>query len=90
MIKAAGPLVEREIEIGRLLEAIDRSRAGSGGVVSIQGGAGIGKTVLLDVAVGLAEERGMAVFAAVASELEQAFPFVVARQLLGKGSSELR
>jgi predicted ATPase/class 3 adenylate cyclase len=42
-----GPLVGRAAELGVMREALERARAGRGGVVVIEGDAGIGKTRLL-------------------------------------------
>ncbi|UCC76281.1 MAG: AAA family ATPase, partial [Anaerolineales bacterium] len=41
------PLVGRELEFGTLLEALERLRAGVGGIVTITGEAGIGKSRLV-------------------------------------------
>ena len=53
MCAVPGPrLVGRDEELARLRDLIDRARGGSGGVVRYVGEAGIGKTALLNAAVG--------------------------------------
>jgi len=69
-------LVERQFE----LETVAQVLAG-GGVLVIEGGAGIGKSALLDEACGQAAERGGDVVRARGSELEAGFAFGVVRQL---------
>jgi DNA-binding CsgD family transcriptional regulator len=81
VVKVAVPLVEREVEIARLVEALDLARHGSGRAVSIEGSAGIGKTSLLRTAVDLAEADGTIVLEAAAGPIEREFPLGVARQL---------
>ena len=56
--------------------------AGRGGTVLVQGPAGIGKTSLLGAVREAAPDRGLAVAAARGSELETAYAWGVARQLL--------
>jgi DNA-binding CsgD family transcriptional regulator len=69
-------LLERDGElaaVGRLLPG--------GGILFVEGGAGIGKTSLLDAACGRAGDAGCEVLRARGSELEAAFAFGVVRQL---------
>ena len=70
-------LLEREHELATVQQVILRG----GGVLLIEGRAGIGKTSLLDVAVGQARERGWDCLSARGSELEADFAFGVVRQL---------
>jgi DNA-binding NarL/FixJ family response regulator len=73
-------LVERERELALLDELIGDAIRGEGRLALVEGPAGVGKTELLAEA----RERGaraMTVLSARASELEQAFPFGVVRQL---------
>ena len=80
---SAVPLVlEREAELSALEAAIDRAAAGEGGVVLVEGPAGIGKSLLLREARRLAAASGVATLTAVASELDRDFPFGLAHQLL--------
>ncbi|HEU5003249.1 MAG TPA: AAA family ATPase [Actinomycetota bacterium] len=81
-------MLEREDE----LAAVDRLLEG-GGVLIIEGRAGIGKTALLGTACRLGAERGRGVLRGRGSELEAGFPFGVVRQLferelMGFGSGE--
>jgi hypothetical protein len=48
---AGSRLLEREDELRRIAAAIARASAGSGGVVALEGSAGIGKTRLLQAAM---------------------------------------
>ena len=69
-------LLERERE----LAGVDALLAG-GGVLVVEGGAGIGKTSLLEVACRRAGELGHEVLRARGSDLEAGFAFGVVRQL---------
>ena len=74
-------LLEREPELRRMREAIRQACTGAGGLVVIGGPAGIGKTALLRAAARMAEEAGVRVLRARATDLEQEFSFGVVRQL---------
>jgi DNA-binding CsgD family transcriptional regulator len=69
-------LLERERE----LAALDALVA-EGGVLVVEGGAGIGKTALLEAAVARAGAAGRQILRARGSELEGDFPFGVVRRL---------
>src|SRR5215207_4460445 len=71
-------LLEREAELTAIAERLD---AAAGGLVVVEGAAGIGKTSLLAAAAELAGERGVRVLSARAAPLEQAYGFGVVRQL---------
>src|SRR6516164_4650288 len=76
-----GPLLDRErelAEIGRLIEAASKD---SGGLVVVEGPAGIGKTRLLEEAARSAGAAGMRVLRARGSDFESDIGFGVARQL---------
>lgn len=74
-------LLEREPELRRMRETIWQASTGAGGLVVIGGPAGIGKTALLRAAVYMAEQVGLRVLRARATDLEQEFSFGVVRQL---------
>jgi DNA-binding CsgD family transcriptional regulator len=69
-------LLERDRELAAVGSLIDE-----GGVLVVEGGAGIGKTSLLDVACRRAADAGCEMLRARGSELESAFAFGVVRQL---------
>ncbi len=73
-------LVERDEE----LAAIARLVSGGGGVVLVEGRAGIGKTALVDAACTQARALGHEVLRAQAVELEAGFAFGLARQLFAR------
>src|SRR5262245_54075106 len=77
----AGRLIERDTDVGALVQAIDEARNGAGSLVVVEGPAGIGKSRLLQAAREAARERGFAVLSARGGELERGFPFSVVRQL---------
>ena len=64
-------LVERERELAAIDELLDRRAA----VLLVEGGAGIGKTSLVEAARGRATAKGMEVLDARGSELEAGFAF---------------
>ena len=74
-------LLEREPELRRMRDAIRQAGTGAGGLVVISGPAGIGKTALLRAAARMAEQAGVHVLRARATDLEQEFSFGVVRQL---------
>lgn len=75
-------MFEREVELEYLRVRLGEARVGRGGVVAIEGPAGIGKSELL-VAVGrVAHELGFRILRARGGELEVGMAFGVARQLL--------
>jgi DNA-binding CsgD family transcriptional regulator len=79
----AGPaaLLEREHEVERVYELLRGVGRRHGGVLVIEGAAGVGKSRLLDEARAAAPDLGVHVFSALASDLEQGYPFGVIRQL---------
>ncbi|HJQ05962.1 MAG TPA: AAA family ATPase [Nocardioides sp.] len=76
-------IVERDAEQEALREALARAAWGDGGVVVVEGPAGIGKSTLLDVAVQAAGERGFRRLRGGGGEVARAVPFAVARDVLG-------
>jgi len=69
-------LLEREVELAAVDELLQRA-----GIVVVEGGAGVGKTSLLDTACQRAAGLGHEVLRARGSELEAGFAFGVVRQL---------
>lgn len=74
------PLIERDIEAAALEELLHTPIRG--GLVVIDGAAGLGKTRLLQEAQLLAESRSLLVLTARGSQLERSFAYGVVRQLL--------
>ena len=75
-------LLERERELTELGALVGQARAGHGCFAVIEAAAGLGKTRLLQAGRDAAQETGMRVLAARATELERDFPFALVRQLL--------
>lgn len=73
-------LHEREAELAQLGRAVERVVDGRGGVVLVEGSAGIGKTRLLDEASRMAEGRAR-VLRARGGEQERDIPLLVTREL---------
>lgn len=69
------PLVGRPDELEQLRAALERARAGRGGVVAVLGEAGIGKTRLVGELIGVAEQAGTRVLLGRSYESEQVLPF---------------
>ena len=78
----ATPLVGREQELAILDRHLDRLvTGGTGGVVVIEGEAGIGKSALAGQAAALAEDAGVEVIPAVADAVESATSYYAWRQV---------
>jgi hypothetical protein len=73
-------LLERALELDEFAAGIERAAAGHGGLVVVEGPAGIGKSELLGAARRRAD-GSMRVLWAQGSELERELPFGVVRQL---------
>ena len=78
---SAQALTERATNLAQLERALDDAGEGEGGVASVQGPAGIGKSALLAAATAEARTRGMCVLTARCAELESSLPYAVVRQL---------
>jgi DNA-binding CsgD family transcriptional regulator len=74
-------LLEREPELTQLTRHMQVAGGGEGGVVLIEGAAGIGKTALLGATCERARELGMQMGAARGGELESGLPWGVVRGL---------
>jgi class 3 adenylate cyclase/DNA-binding CsgD family transcriptional regulator len=79
---AAAVLIGRDQELTEIDSLLTAARAGAGGLVLVEGPAGIGKTTLLRAARERAAERGMTVLHARATEIERDYPMGVVRQCL--------
>ena len=80
--RAALPaLLERDRELATITAAINAAADGHGGVVWVEGPAGIGKTSLLRAAGQHAREAGLRVLRARPAALEREFAFGVVRGL---------
>src|SRR2546429_749503 len=79
------PGVGRGAELSDLAAALDRATGFAGGLVFIEGEAGIGKTFLLEETLARAKERGFRCFAGSAEELECHRPFGAIAESLGIG-----
>jgi DNA-binding CsgD family transcriptional regulator len=82
-------LLERSTELDQIAGAVERTAAGTGGVLLIEGAAGIGKTELLRAAREIAASSEVTVLTARASELEREYSYGVARQLLQRPLMEM-
>lgn len=71
----------RQFEIGRLHSAWELCRNGRGGVVTLHGPVGVGRTELLDAFSEFADSDGAQVLMAAGSPLERDFPLGIVRQL---------
>lgn len=78
---ATSELLERDDELAAIEQVLRGAIDGSGGLLTIEGEAGAGKTALLDTAARRGEEAGMGVLYARGGEFERDFPYGVVRQL---------
>jgi DNA-binding CsgD family transcriptional regulator len=81
-------LLERDGELQLFERVIDSAARGHGGVVLVEGQAGVGKTELLRVAGSLGEGAGLRVLRGRGTDLDRPFGFGVVRQLLERSVSE--
>ena len=76
---SAGVLLGREREVESLSRLINGARQGTGGVLVLRGGPGIGKTALIDHVV--ARAYGVRIMRSVGVESEMELPFAALQQL---------
>ena len=76
------PLLEREAELEQIGGALGAAAAGAGGVIAIEGAAGIGKSSLMAEAAALAKAAGMTVLRARGGAMEREFALGVVIGLL--------
>lgn len=84
------PLVGRSDERARLLASVEAIFGGSGGIVLVEGEAGVGKTRLMQEIARDAEWRGAQVLWGRGRELEAASPYAPIVEALASGLSPLR
>ncbi|HEU4899468.1 MAG TPA: AAA family ATPase [Actinomycetota bacterium] len=77
------PLVGRSEELGRVLAALERAAAGSGGALLLAGEAGIGKSRLAAEALTLAHRREFVTLQAAAYPLQGDLAYAPVLELLG-------
>jgi DNA-binding CsgD family transcriptional regulator len=75
-------LLERSGELSEITQGLDAAQRGDGGLLVLEGPAGIGKTRLLDAARAAADARTFRVLWARGGELERDYAYGVVRQLL--------
>ncbi len=73
--RAEATLFGRKPEVAELENALDNLAAGRGGLLVLEGDAGIGKSVLMDHAARLAEAKGISVRAGNADAIEARMPY---------------
>src|SRR5437879_9885528 len=83
----AAPLLGRQRETTALASLVDTLRAGRGGVVVLEGPAGIGKSRLLAEAASMAHEAGILVAPGRADEIQALVPFAPLLSALGTGAA---
>jgi DNA-binding CsgD family transcriptional regulator len=74
-------LVERDVELGLLVDLVHDVAGRRGGLLLIEASAGLGKSALLEHGAWVAREAGLLVLRARGHELERAFAWGVARSL---------
>src|SRR4051812_13285793 len=74
-------LLERDSELEAIDVAVNEAREGTGGLLVIDGPAGVGKSALIDAARERAAQAGFVLLTARGAEMERAFAFGVVRQL---------
>jgi DNA-binding CsgD family transcriptional regulator len=79
--ETVGPLLERVSERGALNETLEAAADGRGGLVVVDGPAGIGKSSLLRETRAVAERDGFQVLTGIGSPLEQELSFGIVLQL---------
>jgi AAA ATPase domain len=77
-----GPLLEGDRELGQIRGRLQRALESQGGVLLVEGPAGIGKTAMLMAARDAGKGQGFRVLRARGAQLEREYAFGVVRQLV--------
>lgn len=80
--KLPSPFLERDVEIRQIDRRIRQLHAGHGGVLAIEGSAGLGRSSLLELLLRRASEAGFCVLHARGNEFEGDLPFGAVAQML--------
>jgi DNA-binding CsgD family transcriptional regulator len=83
------PWVGRDEERDAVERLVATAVSGTGGVLVIEGDAGLGKSRLLDVGTGVAEDLGVQVVAAGGDPFDEDRPFGIVHTLLGQLEADL-
>ena len=75
-------LVERATELHQVMLLLETAREGTGGLLVLEGAAGIGKTTILREAAAIARQDGVRVAQATGHPIESTLSFGLVRQLL--------
>ena len=75
-------LVERATELHQVMTLLEGAREGTGGLLVLEGAAGIGKTTILREAAAIADQESIAVARATGHPIEATLSFGLVRQLL--------
>ena len=75
-------LVERATELHQVMLLLENAGAGAGGLLVLEGAAGIGKTTILQEAAAIARQEGVPVARATGHPIESTLSFGLVRQLL--------
>ena len=82
-IRLAG-LFDRDRELSAVGALLDHAASGAGGLLLVEGEAGIGKTGILRAASTLARASGLRVLSARGSELESGLAFGLVREMFSE------
>ena len=84
-----GELVERDVELAAIADVVERAADGAGGVLLVEGSGRRRKDAVAAVSRAARRRAGADRSQARGGELEQAFPFGIAAQLLGRAVAAL-
>jgi DNA-binding CsgD family transcriptional regulator/tetratricopeptide (TPR) repeat protein len=85
-----GSLLERDVALGAMMDAMGTVERGGGAVLLLEGAAGIGKTSLMQAGRSAARKAGFRVGSAVGSPMESGLPFgLMGQALVELGGSDV-